>query len=217
MQRRPEGFTLLELMVTVTVMGTMAALLAPGIGEFMADARAAGATEDLVRINRHVRARAQETGLAHLLVYSGLAADSGGLGRIRVWEGMNNHCRQTPWPQTITGLDKDGHAPVDVLDMQASSINPSGSSRGASIDDSDRQVIALRVSGAIGAPDGAVICFDASGATWQGSGNSSAFGFAFTRQTQPITFTVTRKVNGTTRGADRVVVFQPGGIARFRF
>ena len=208
---------MLELMVTVTVMGTMAALLAPGIGEFMADARAASASEDLVRLSRHVRARAQESGLAHLLMYSGVSTESGGLGRIRVYEGMNNHCRQTPWPQTLNGALSDGHAPVELLDMQSSSYNSSGSGRVPTIDDSARQVISLRVAGAIGAPDAAVICFDPSGATWQGSGNSSSIGFAFTRQTQPITFTVSRKVSGVSRGANRVVVFQPGGIARVRF
>lgn len=215
MRRQHAGFTLLELMIAITIMGTMAALLAPGIGEFMADARAAGASEDLVRLSRHVRARAQETGLAHLLVYSGLASDAGGLGRIRVFEGMNNHCRQTPWPQTVGGTATDGHAPVDVLDLSSSSYNPGSST--PSIDDTNRQVIALRVANAIGAPDSAVICYDPSGSTWQGTFSASSIGFVFTRQTTPITFTITRRVSGVTRGADRNVVFQPGGIARFRY
>jgi len=211
------GFTLLELMIVVTVMGTMAALLAPGIGEFLADARAASVSEDLVRISRHVRARAQESGLAHLLVFSGAASDSGGLGRVRIYEGMNNHCRQTPWPQTVGGSAADGHAPVEVLDLSASSFNPVGSSNGPSIDDSNRQVISLRVAGAVGAPDAAVICYEPSGATWQGASTSTSIGFAFTRQVLPITFTISRRVDSVLRGADRNVVFQPGGIARFRY
>jgi prepilin-type N-terminal cleavage/methylation domain-containing protein len=214
MRRRQAGFTLLELMIAVSIMGTMAALLAPGISEFMADARAAGASEDLVRLSRHVRARAQETGLAHLLVYTGVPADAGGLGRIRVFEGMNNHCRQTPWPQTVGGVAADGHAPVEVLDLSASSYNQGTN---PSIDDTARQVIALRVSDAIGAPDSAVLCFEPSGATWQGAFTATTIGFAFTRQNAPITFTITRRVDGVTRGADRNVVFQPGGIARFRY
>jgi prepilin-type N-terminal cleavage/methylation domain-containing protein len=214
MRRQHAGFTLLELMIAITIMGTMAALLAPGIGEFMADARAAGASEDLVRLSRHVRARAQETGLAHLLVYTGIPGDAGGLGRIRVYEGMNNHCRQTPWPQTVGGTAADGHAPVDVLDLSSSSYNPVSN---PTIDDANRQVIALRVANAIGAPDSAVVCYEPSGATWQGTFTASSIGFAFTRQIAPITFTITRRVSGVTRGADRNVVFQPGGIARFRY
>jgi prepilin-type N-terminal cleavage/methylation domain-containing protein len=217
MRRSRGGFTLLELMIVVTVMGTMAALLAPGVGEFMADARIAAATEDLVRISRHVRARSQESGLAHLLLFGGSNSDSGGLGVVRVWEGMNNHCRQTPWPQTITGLVRDGHAPVEVLDLGASQFNLGLSGNAPSIDDGGRQVISLRVAGSIGAPELAVICYEPSGATWQGTAGTSAVGYAFTRQTLPITFTFSRKVNSVTRGADRTVVFQPGGIARFRF
>jgi prepilin-type N-terminal cleavage/methylation domain-containing protein len=217
MRRSHAGFTLLELMIVVSVMGTMAALLAPGIGEFMADARAAAAAEDLVRISRHVRARAQESGLAHLLVFSGASTDSGGLGVVRVYEGMNNRCRQTPWPQTINGSVAQGHAPVEVLDLAASQFNLGVNGRSPSIDDSGRQVIAMRASGSLGAPESAVICYEPSGATWEGVSNSSAVGLGFTRQNVPINFNLTRTVNSVARGSTRRIVFQPGGIARFRF
>lgn len=218
MRRSQAGFTLLELMVVVAVMGMMAAMLAPGLGEFMADARTAAASEDLVRISRHVRARSQESGLAHLLVFGGTNNDSGGLGALRVWEGMNNRCRQTPWTQTLTGTVKDGHAPVEVLDLGASQFNPTGGGRAPSIDDSDRQVIYMRATDTnANVLDTVALCFEPSGATWQGTANTTAVGMVFTRQLLPITFTVSRKVNGTQRGAPRAVVFQPGGIARFRF
>src|SRR5262245_718025 len=129
MQRRAgrSGFTLLELMIVVTVMGTMAALMAPGIGEFMADARASSASEELVRIRRHVGPRARQPGLPHLIVFGGTNNDSGGLGRLSVWEGMNNHCRQTPWPQALNGAVTSGFAPVDGLDLGNGIYNPVGS------------------------------------------------------------------------------------------
>src|ERR1700753_1681156 len=103
MDRSRPVFTLRELMIAITIMGTMAALMAPGIAEFLADTRASAATEDLIRLSRHVRSRAQETGLAHLIVFDASNGISGALGRILVYEGMNNHCRQTPWPQTLSG------------------------------------------------------------------------------------------------------------------
>jgi prepilin-type N-terminal cleavage/methylation domain-containing protein len=216
MPARQNGFTLLELMIVITVMGTMAALLAPGIGEFMADARASSASEDLVRLSRHLAARTRETGLAHLLIFGRTSNDSGGLGRVRVYEGMNNHCRSTPWPQALAEVEDDGHAPIEIVDMAKYNFRKSSSP--ATIDDANRQVIALGVSNSLGAPDTAVICFEPSGATYEGSSaTATSTGFAFTRQAKAIRFTVTRKVNGEDRGLSRDVLFPPGGIARFKF
>jgi prepilin-type N-terminal cleavage/methylation domain-containing protein len=206
------GFTLLELMIVITIMGGMAALIAPGISEYMADIRASGASEDLIRLSRHVRSRAQETGLAHLIVFSGSSNDSGGLGRLLVYEGMNNHCRQTPWPQAVNGTVANGQAPVDSVDLSRGNYNPisGGAPR---IDDSSRQVISVSVAGSSGAPSSAIICYEPSGATLEGIGDSSNIGFAFNSQTQDITFSVLRAVDGTQRGAVRYVVFPPGGSA----
>jgi Tfp pilus assembly protein FimT len=198
-------------------MGTMAALMAPGIGEFLADARASSATEDLIRLSRHVRSRAQETGLAHLIVFDASNNISGALGRVLVYEGMNNHCRQTPWPQTITGTVANGHTTVDSVDLGSSIYNPVGSGVQARSTDTSRQVIAMAVRGSIGAPTSAIICYEPSGATLEGVGDGSSAGYAFTNQNAPITFTVTRSVSGVQRGPVREVVFPAGGSARFRF
>ena len=217
MARRQHGFTLLELMIVITVMGTMAAMMAPGIGEFLADARASSVAEELVRISRHVRARAQETGLAHLLVFGGTQNDSNGLGRLRVYEGMNNHCRQTPWPQAIGGHVNDGFAALEDLDLAITTYNPVSSGTTPRANDSDRQVIVLGVRGSAAAPDAAVLCFEPSGASLQGVTASSDVGYAFSSQNTAIVFTVTRSVGGEQRGAVREVVFPAGGTARFRY
>lgn len=215
MARRQHGFTLLELMIVITVMGTMAALIAPGIGEFLADARASNAAEDLVRLSRHLRARAQQSGLAHLLVFGKSSTDAGGMGRIRVYEGMNNHCRQTPWPEALAENVATGHAAVDSISML--SYNQRSGTTVATADDSNRQVIAMTVTGSLAAPDAAVLCIEPTGASYEGTSASLAAGFTFTRQVRPIRFTITRKVNGELRGPARDVLFPPGGIARFKF
>ena len=217
MHRGAAGFTVLELLIVITVMGTMAALMAPGIGEFMADARASSVAEDLVRISRHVRARAQETGLAHLLVFGGTSNDSGGLGRLRVYEGMNNHCRQTPWPQALNGTTANGFATIEDLNLGHSSFNPVSSGSTPRASDTNRQVVVLGVRGSLGAPDAAVLCFEPSGITMQGAGNASEAGYAFSAQGAPVVFTVTRSMSGEQRGAVREVVFPAGGTARFRY
>jgi prepilin-type N-terminal cleavage/methylation domain-containing protein len=217
MDRRRAGFTLLELMIVVTVMGTMAAMMAPGIGEFLADARASAASEDLIRLSRHMRSRVQQTGLAHLLIFSGIATDSGGLGRVVVYEGMNNHCRQTPWGQAIIGTVANGHTVVDRVDLGDSSYNSPTGGSAPTKDDTNRQVISLGVRGSLGAPNSAVICYEPGGGTLEGVSDASSASYAFTPQTGPITFVVNRSVSGEQHGANREVVFPAGGAARFRF
>jgi prepilin-type N-terminal cleavage/methylation domain-containing protein len=220
MRRRRDGFTLVELMIVVTIMGAMAALIVPGIGEFLADARAASAAEALVRISRHMQARAHQTGLAHMLVFGGTSTESGGLGVVRVYEGMNNHCRQTPWAQTIGGREDEGHAPVDALDMGWGEYNPPTGGKAPAIDDRDRMVISLRVTGAAAAPDAAILCVEPSGAVWEGVAASTAgSGFVFTKPVAKtsIDFIVSRKMNSVVRGRERTVSFSTSGIARFRF
>ena len=218
MDRRGAGFTLLELMIVVTVMGTMAAMLAPGIGEFLADARASAASEDLVRLSRHMRSRVQETGLAHLLIFIGDDSASGGLGRVRVYEGMNNHCRDTPWPETITdGTIAKGHSIIESVDLGDSSYNVPLSGTDAKKSDENRQVIALTARDGTGALTTVAMCYEPGGGTLLGVGDSSIASFAFTPQTQAVTFTVRRTVNGEQHGPTRDVVFPAGGAARFRF
>lgn len=206
-------------MIVITVMGTMAAMIAPGLGEFVADSRAASAAEALVRLTRHMQARTQQTGLAHLLVFSSSSDDGGGLGVIRVYEGMNNHCRQTPWIQAIKGKLEDGHAPVDVLDMSSSEYNPAPAGTKPTTEDLGRQVIALQVKGTVSGTD-AVICLEPGGSVWEGATSSTAgAGYVFTKPltTKAITFTVSRKVNRAVRGVDRTVFFSTSGIARFKY
>jgi prepilin-type N-terminal cleavage/methylation domain-containing protein len=214
---RRHAFTLLELMIAITIMGTMAALMAPGLGEFLSDTRASAVAEDLIRLSRHIRSRAQETGLAHLMIYRGDIYASGGLGQILVYEGMNNHCRQTPWAQTTSGTVANGHTTVDTIDLATSAYNPIGSGAAPTSADTNRQVIVLGARENTTALSSALICYEPSGATLKGVSDSSSAGYAFSVPQYQVTFTVTRTVNGEPRGAVREVVFPIGGTARFRY
>lgn len=222
MRRSTDGYTLLELMIVVLIMGAMAALVAPGLGEFMADARASGAAEELVRLNRVIRARVNQTGLAHLMVFTATndAAGSQGLGRIRVYEGMNNHCSQTPWMQTINGTIDDGHRPVEGVDMGDPAYNLSSTSSAPTASDTGRQVISIQASTAAAS---AILCFEPGGNTFRGAndGTAPAIGYNFTPQTTPETFTVIRSASRggvmEPRGVNREVIFPAGGNGRMRF
>jgi prepilin-type N-terminal cleavage/methylation domain-containing protein len=220
--RSTAGYTLLEMSIVVLIMGAMAAMIAPGIGEFMADSRASAATEELLRLNRVIRARVNQTGLAHLMMFqaSNDAAGSNGLGRIRVWEGMNNHCSQTPWNQAINGVAADGQQVIEGLDMADSAYNlPTGASPPTAAD-TGRQVIRIAASTTAAL---AILCFEPGGNTFRGvaAGNAPDIGFNFTPQTTPEIFTVIRYINrsGTIvpKGVDRDVIFPAGGNGRMRF
>jgi prepilin-type N-terminal cleavage/methylation domain-containing protein len=221
--RSIEGYTLVEMSVVVLIMGVMAAMIAPGLGEFMADARASGATEELIRLNRVIRARVNQTGLAHLMLLdaTNTAGGSNGLGRIRVWEGMNNHCNQTPWMQTINGFPAQGHAPVDGVDMGDSAYNLPTSSGPPTASDTGRQVIRIQ---ALPNLTQAVLCFEPGGKTFvatAAAGTAPAIGFTFTQQTTAVTFSVIRAISRggaiEQRGVNRDVIFPPGGNGRMRF
>jgi prepilin-type N-terminal cleavage/methylation domain-containing protein len=95
--RRPfAGFTLLELMIVVAIIGITSALAAPAIMRAMAISRADRATHDLVRIMRFGRSQSMAYGRAYLLRYVNV-----GNGRVELWQGVTSACRLENWT-TIT-------------------------------------------------------------------------------------------------------------------
>ncbi len=201
---------MIELMLVVMIIGVMAMLIGPGIGEFIADARAAGAAEELVRLQRYVRARVEETGLAHLMQYDGTASNN--LGRITVWEGMNNHCTTTPWNVAITNGAVRNQYPIEVFDMAAYNPTASGSPDAA---DHDRHVIRLTAKQNNGTDTVAAVnlCYQPSGLTLQGTTGAS---WTFLPHKTTIKFSITRTVNSVPHGMIREVLYPPGGNARLR-
>jgi prepilin-type N-terminal cleavage/methylation domain-containing protein len=227
---RRGGFTAVELLIVVVIIGIMAAAVMPTIGDMRSDARQGSAAHDIVRMGRRARALTMETGVAHLLRFQrgNDARGSFGLGRFELFAGMTNRCRQTPWelaldpnaaePLGIAAARREG---PNVLDMV--SFNPTdGATSPTDSDTSGRVVIRVRAFGwtpedNVTADRPAVqICYQPNGQTYTLFAGQPG-GIGLRPQMDLVTFTIERRVGGGTRGVTREVVFPVGGNARVRY
>jgi Tfp pilus assembly protein FimT len=108
-RRSRAGFTLLELMIIVTITLIIAGLAGPGMMRSFAVARAQRFSYDISRIGRRARAEAIGYGRAYLLVYEPI-----GRGALALWRGTNDSCRQNPWATITAGGCVDGQ--LDCVD-----------------------------------------------------------------------------------------------------
>lgn len=90
---RQAGFTLLELMISVTIIGVMVTLARPGVSSWRANSRQYDLTNRIALLARSAIGRAAESGVAHQVSYD----DNGGAYTMRLQRGMTRRCRQTPW------------------------------------------------------------------------------------------------------------------------
>lgn len=89
--RRRVGYTLIELMIIVTIIGVSVTAFAPGFGRAMAERTVSTATRELIRIGR--RARTDTFGYlrAHTLWIQPAT------GTVQLLRGPTNSCRLTAW------------------------------------------------------------------------------------------------------------------------
>lgn len=200
------GFTLVEMMISLTIIAVMAMIIAPSLSEMQLSSRQTGASMDLVRLGRSVRAQALATGVAHMLRFNG---GPNGVGLIAVHVGMNSSCLQTPWNQTYTEANL---APRQFFDM--ADYNPAVGSPVRSTDTS-RQVILLTAMVGGTARNGVLICYQPNGDIYfNPAGDAMAQAAALQRQDLPVTFQVVRRYQNAVMGRTRMVIFPPGGSAR---
>ncbi|NOY93183.1 MAG: prepilin-type N-terminal cleavage/methylation domain-containing protein [Deltaproteobacteria bacterium] len=198
--RRSDGFTLLELMIVVTVIAVMAAVAGPSIAAGVQEQRSARAASDMVRLMTRARSASQGYGRAYLARYT--AVSGGGNGSIQVYRGLNNRCNATDWPTVMLGTCASNPLCIESLDMREYA-------RGD-------QTVRMRAPG----HNPLDICFEPSGRTFYRR-SASGIGGRFTdRNTSAdrlfggFRFSFVRRVGGTPKGVTRWVVVPLGGDAR---
>jgi prepilin-type N-terminal cleavage/methylation domain-containing protein len=201
------GFSMVELLISLAIIGIMSAAIAPSIGEMVADNRQSSASIDMVRISRKARALTIATGNAHLLRYR---VGQGGLGLVELFAGMNNKCLQTPWPQAFNAPAGSRLRALETIDMAFYNPKTGGN---PTVDDTARQVIWVTANVNASVVNEVQICYQPDGEVYTAVPPAT---LARQQSALPVLFRAFRAVNGTSRGQVREIVFPAGGTARAR-
>jgi prepilin-type N-terminal cleavage/methylation domain-containing protein len=205
---RRAGFTIMELMIVLVIVGIMAMTVAPSLSEVLGTNRHANAAMDLMRFMRRARSQSIATGKAQLIRFQTAGANR--LGRIDVLTGISNRCRQTPWAAAIARPVNRSMA-FDMTDYNPSAI---GSKPG--LDDTGRPLIVLTAHvPAVGAdPLSEVrLCYQPDGLVYRGWDPDPTL---LRIQDLAVEFRLRRQLDGARHGEDRFVALPPGGNARLQ-
>lgn len=187
--RRPrrDGFTLIELMLVVVLVGISAAMIAPAIQRTMAINRASRCQYDFARLLRRARGEAIGTGRAHLIDINSIATDV----HMNVYLGDSSSCQRSSW-LGIVGVS----APVDGVAQSTYDAGGDG--------------VFVRVTMA-GGPAPRQICYEPDGERF----DRSAAAGVFQRTQAIITVTLDRHEQGV-GGIDvlRQIVIPQFGVPR---
>ena len=202
------GFSLVELLISLAIIGIMSAAIAPSIGEMVADNRQASASIDLVRMSRKARALTLATGNAYLLRYQV------GPARARLARAVRGHEQQVPADAVGRRPSPRRRAAGCARSRRSTWLiyNPKTSSN-PTVDDTGRQVIAATAKVNASVVNEVQICYQPDGEVYTAVPPAT---LARQQQALPVLFRVLRAVNGTSHGQIREIVFPAGGTARAR-
>jgi prepilin-type N-terminal cleavage/methylation domain-containing protein len=111
-KRANSGFTLLELLIVVAVIATVAMLAGPALQQTVGEHRAATAALDLVRLGRRARSESLAFGRAHLMRIDANAET------VRVYRGITNSCRTNDRALiTAVACGAPGTSCIDSMDL----------------------------------------------------------------------------------------------------
>ena len=190
--RAQAGFSILELMVVIVLIGIMATMMAPAVTDALADRNTNQAAIDMVRLVRRARAETIGYGRAHVLSF----VNDSGVGTALLFRGVTTNCNQNNW-DAILAADCSSAMCVDSVDMAAD----------------EYEIGDNTVSLTSNFGDSGQLCFQPNGATlWRAAAGSR---FSETLPAgEAIQFSLQRAFDDELVGVARTIVLPPGGDPR---